>query len=222
MQLHATRIGMSVAAAVLWTLVPTGEAVAQARIEVEAVAGEPLASDASPSICPTDSCPCPWASTAWGSATRTAACSIRPSAARCSARVVKDILGADSPLTSGGPVRQQVGGLVRGLLADRPPRATIYFLFRGDGPLALALQARTPFPLQVVPRHDAALHRQWLEAWWREYAAPPPLLFAKEARLSAAVGKLPGDHLGPAAEPAAAGREAGRVGLRRDWSTRPA
>ena len=95
--------------------------------------------------------------------------------------MVKDILGADSPLTTGGPVREQVGGLLRGILADRPPRATIFFLFRGQGPLSLTLQAREPFPLQVVPRHNAALHRLWLDAWWREYSAAPPLCSRKKA-----------------------------------------
>ena len=48
---------------------------------------------------------------------------------------------------------------------------TIYFLFRGDGPLTMTLQARQSYPLQVTPRQDAILHRRLLEAWWQEYAA---------------------------------------------------
>ena len=80
-------------------------------------------------------------------------------------------MNADSPLTSGGPVRQEVGGILRNFLVDRPAPVTIYFLFRGDGPLTMTLQARQSYPLQVTPRQDAILHRRLLEAWWQEYAA---------------------------------------------------
>ena len=180
MQLHATRIGMSVAAAVLWTLVPTGEAVAQARIEAEAVAGEPFGVGRITVELPERLLPVPLGIDGLGLGDKDGRVLYPAIRGALLGPVVKDILGADSPLTSGGPVRQQVGGLVRGLLADRPPRATVFFLFRGDSPLALVLQARTPFPLQVVPRHNAALHGQWLDAWWREYSAPPPLLLVRK------------------------------------------
>ena len=48
---------------------------------------------------------------------------------------------------------------------------TIYFLFRGDGPLEMTLQARQPYSLQATPRQNAVLHRRLLEAWWQEYTA---------------------------------------------------
>ena len=59
-------------------------------------------------------------------------------------KLMKEILDGDTPLTTGGPVREEVGGLLRGIL-DRPPRTTLYFLFRGAEPLELSLAgARTP------------------------------------------------------------------------------
>ena len=56
-------------------------------------------------------------------------------------KMMKESSTATRRLTSGGPVREEVGGLLRGIL-DRPPRTTLYFLFRGDEPLELSLQAR--------------------------------------------------------------------------------
>ncbi len=41
-------------------------------------------------------------------------------------KIMKEVLDSDTPLTRGGPVREQVGGILRGIL-DRPPRTTIYF-----------------------------------------------------------------------------------------------
>jgi hypothetical protein len=35
--------------------------------------------------------------------------------------------------------------------------------------LALTLQARQPYPLQVTPRQDPVMHRLLLDAWWQEY-----------------------------------------------------
>jgi hypothetical protein len=92
--------------------------------------------------------------------------------------LVKGLLAADSPLTSGGPVREEVGGILRGVF-NRPPRTTIYFLFRGDGPLELSIEARQSLRLKVQPRRVPALHRLLLQAWWRQYAAPRRLLQQK-------------------------------------------
>ena len=126
--------------------------------------------------------------------------------------LLKEILNADTPLTTGGPVRQQVGGLLRGLLVDRPPQATLYFLFRGAGPLNLKLQAKQAYPLQVVPRQD-------------DFAAPPAgrlvagvfctsRAIAAQARLSAAGGELSDVDAGAATESALAAAAADRFGLR--------
>ena len=94
------------------------------------------------------------------------------------ANVLKDFLQEDSPLTGGGPVRQEVGGILRGILS-RPPRTTLYFLFRGREPLDLTIQAGRPIPLVVQPRNIPAAHRRLLLAWWRDYAAPRRLLQQK-------------------------------------------
>ena len=91
---------------------------------------------------------------------------------------VKGLLSEQSPLTRGGPVREEVGGILRGLL-NRPPRTTIYFLFRGDGPLELTLEARQSYSLTIEPRSGPPMHRRLLELWWGAYAAPPRTRQAK-------------------------------------------
>jgi hypothetical protein len=93
-------------------------------------------------------------------------------------KVVKEILDRNTPLTTGGPVREQVGGLLRGIL-DRPPRTTLYFLFRGNEPLELSLLAKKPVSIRLFPRTDPIAHRQLLQLWWRQYAKPPSLFEAK-------------------------------------------
>jgi hypothetical protein len=94
-------------------------------------------------------------------------------------RAMREVLDADTPLTSGGPVRQQVGGILRGL-ADRPPRTTIYFLFRGDEPLRMTLQARSPLPVAVTPKiaPPRAFDRM-LAQWWKQYAGVSKLFEQK-------------------------------------------
>ncbi len=93
-------------------------------------------------------------------------------------KVMKEILESDTPLTSGGPVRQEVGGILRGIF-DRPPRTTLYFLFREAEPLELSLQARASIRLSAVPRNDPAAHRRLLQLWWKQYAKPASLLQPK-------------------------------------------
>ena len=86
------------------------------------------------------------------------------------AGLFREMLGPNSPLTTGGPVREQAGGLIRNFLAAQPPRLTIYFLFRGDEPLSMTLEARKSYALQAVPRRNPMLHRRLLETWWRDYS----------------------------------------------------
>jgi hypothetical protein len=93
-------------------------------------------------------------------------------------RVMRQVLDADTPLTSGGPVRQQVGGILRGL-ADRPPRTSIFFLFRGDEPLQMTLQARMPIPITIVPRNAPRPFEHMLTMWWKQYAKEPRLFEQK-------------------------------------------
>ena len=90
-------------------------------------------------------------------------------------KLMKQFLKEGTPLTSGGPVREEVGGLLRGIL-NRPPRTTIYFLFKGNGPLDLVLQTSVDVPLRLVPRKNPAVHSRLLNLWWKQYAAPPSLL----------------------------------------------
>ena len=56
-------------------------------------------------------------------------------------KMVTDML-LRSPLLAGGPVRRQAAGLL-GELLKQPPRTTLYFLFRGDGPLESRVAAGT-------------------------------------------------------------------------------
>lgn len=63
-----------------------------------------------------------------------------------------------------------VRGLLREIL-DRPQAVTVYFLFKGDGPLELTLYTPKAVDRQVTPQNDAALHARLLNEWWRDYAA---------------------------------------------------
>ena len=85
--------------------------------------------------------------------------------------MVTDIL-LRSPLMTGGPVRREAAGLLQKLL-KQPPRTTIYFLFRGDGPLEVTLDARPPRKVPLRPRNDPAGHARLLQAWWKQYTASP-------------------------------------------------
>lgn len=52
-----------------------------------------------------------------------------------------------------------------------PTQTTIFFLFRGDGPLELTSFAPQPQVGRVTPRKDPAAHAQLLQAWWRDFSA---------------------------------------------------
>ncbi len=94
-------------------------------------------------------------------------------------KIVREVLQSDTPLTRGGPVREQVGGILRGIL-DRPPRTTIFFLFRGDDPLHIIIQARMPIPINIAPRQaPLAAYQRLLGEWWRQYARAPQLFEQK-------------------------------------------
>ena len=62
------------------------------------------------------------------------------------------------------PVRQ----LLRNFVAA-PQRSTIYFLFEGDAPLELSVYAPGPHSRTIRPAHDPVAHEQLLRAWWGEY-----------------------------------------------------
>jgi hypothetical protein len=63
-----------------------------------------------------------------------------------------------------------VRGLLREIL-DRPQAITVYFLFKGDGPLELTLYTPEGVERQITPQNDANLHARLLGEWWREYSA---------------------------------------------------
>ena len=177
MRLRVSRIGISVAAMILWAAMPAGEALAQLpHVEVEAVAGNPLGVGRITLDLPEGLLPAPLGIDGLGLSDKEGrvlypalrARGARPGGEGNPRRRCAAASGRTDP-----PERRRPGPR----LAGQPPaRTVIYFLFRGEGPLELTLQARTPLPLQVVPRHDAVLQRAWLEAWWRDYC-PPPRLF---------------------------------------------
>ncbi|HKD37237.1 MAG TPA: hypothetical protein VKB78_10560, partial [Pirellulales bacterium] len=65
---------------------------------------------------------------------------------------------------------EPVRGVLRQIL-DRPQAITVYFLFKGDGPLELTLYTPTNVERQVTPQNDPNLHARLLSEWWREYSA---------------------------------------------------
>lgn len=91
--------------------------------------------------------------------------------------VVSELLEA-TPLMRGGPVRQQLGGLLRDVL-NRPPKVELFFLFRGDRPLQLSVLADQPISGTVAPRHDPRAHKTMLADWWKAYSAAPSTLEPK-------------------------------------------
>ena len=147
-------------------------------------------------------------------------------------KLVKELLDSDTPLTSGGPVRDEVGGLLRGIL-DRPPRTTVYFLFRGDEPLQVTLQLRKNVELTIVPRAGDVQAGRPLRATLRRPIAgccncggssTPRLRGCCEPKpdYPPLVDKLPDGDACPAAESALARSEADAVGRRRRFARKSA
>jgi hypothetical protein len=102
-------------------------------------------------------------------------------------KLVKELLDAETPLSSGGPLREGVGEVMREFL-ERQQRTTIYFLFRGNEPLEVSLQLRKPVELTIVPKATdsppqrrfrrtvaAGGNRRLLLLWWQQYAKGPRL-----------------------------------------------
>ncbi len=149
------------------------------RVEIEAVAGEPFGVGRITFALPQNALPEPLGLEGIGISEKNDRVLYPASDSQALRNALRDALDGDNPLTSGGPVRQEVGGLLRGLL-ERPPRTTMYFLFRGVEPLQLSLEAKQRIPFNiVVPRQDPLAHRRLLDVWWRQYAKPAGLLEAK-------------------------------------------
>jgi hypothetical protein len=169
------RITLSALLLTGWFASSTG---AQGRYEVEAFVGQPFGVGRITFELPQNMLPAPLGIEGVG-LDETRGRALYPAFDRpVFGKIVRGILDSDTPLTSGGPVRQQVGGLLRGIL-DRPPRTTLYFLFRGDEPLDLSLQSSPPVRLRVVPRDNPMAQQRLLQLWWRQYARPAGLFEPK-------------------------------------------
>jgi hypothetical protein len=165
---------------------------AQGPMQIEAIAGQPFGVGKIVLDVPEDMLPQPLASEGIGLSERNGRIFYPTIDNPVAGKFVRELLGANTPLTTGGPVREEVGGLLRGIF-DRPPRTTLYFLFRGAEPLQVTLQLRKPIELAIVPtagvappevgrrirRNLPATHRSLLESWWRQYARVPGLLQPK-------------------------------------------
>ena len=178
MQSRGKRVYLLPAALLLWAGSLATPGLAQVRIDAEAVTGGRFGVGRIKAVLPEQMLPEPLGAEG-----------LRLNEKNCRAlypavhapevgAVVKEILAEQSPLFRRQPLLGQIGGLV-GSLLDQPPTVTIYFLFRGDAPLELTLEGRSAHAIAVTPRSDPAAHRRFLEAWWRQYTAPPGLLETK-------------------------------------------
>ncbi len=166
---------------------------AQGPTQIEAVAGEPFGVGRISFDVPEQMLPEPLGADGIGLSERNGRVFFPVIESPVFAKLVRQFLNTNTPLTSGGPVREQVGGLLRGIL-DRPPRTTVNFLFRGNEPLQVTLQLRRPVDLTITPAPPGATVPQFgrrilrgaplgygrlLELWWRQYAKTPGLLQSK-------------------------------------------
>lgn len=156
--------------------------VAQGRVDVEAIAGEPFGVGRIGFDVPEEMLPAPLGVEGLGLAEKNSRTFYPAIDSPAVGRLLRGLLDEPTPLTAGGPLREAAGGILRGVL-DRPGRTTFYFLFRGSEPLDVTIQGRTSVPVQVVPvtGGPAAERRRQrlLQLWWRQYARPSGLLVSK-------------------------------------------
>ena len=76
---------------------------------------------------------------------------------------------------SGRPAAQALGQLIGQIMPGQ--RVTVYFLFRGAGPLQLTLETRGVQAFQVQPANDPAAYQRLLTAWWKAYNQGRGLFF---------------------------------------------
>ncbi|MBN1911748.1 MAG: hypothetical protein JW818_18550, partial [Pirellulales bacterium] len=152
------------------------EAAAQGRLTVEAVSGRPFGVGKITLSLPPEALPEPLGVEGILLSETNARVLYPTITLPADTTLVKNIL-SNSRIMRAGPVRREVGGLIRGLL-DQPGPTTIYFLFEGDQPLQLSIIARQTYAQTVVPRVDPHAHQRHLSAWWKQYAAKPGGLFS--------------------------------------------
>jgi hypothetical protein len=175
------RITTSLSAVLLAAALATPPARAQGPFDAEAIPGQPFGVGRITFDLPPDLAPEPLGAEGIG-LVETGGRVFYPAVDTPAAgKLLKEVLEANTPLTTGGPVRREVGGLLRGIL-DRPPRTTVYFLFRGDGPLQVTLQLRGNVEIAIVPRpavetrlrplrrDGLSAHGRLLRLWWQHYA----------------------------------------------------
>ena len=151
MRLHAKQIGWVCAVVLLSSGWAASSGLAQVEIDAEAIAGEPFGVGRLTVVVP--------------------------------AAMQPEVLGVDGlglDEEDGRVLYPAIDkkvflGLLRDIL-DRPQKATIYFLFRGDGPLKMSLRSRGIDGGTVTPRRDPAAHGLLLAEWWEHYTARPKLL----------------------------------------------
>ncbi|MBN2292192.1 MAG: hypothetical protein JXM70_07190, partial [Pirellulales bacterium] len=152
-----------------------GNATAQGPIEVEAIAGEPYGIGRISVRFPDQALPDPLGSkgiSLWEKNGRILYPVVQiPS----DNTIIKNLL-LDSPLLEGGPVRQEVAGILQGFL-NQSPKTTVYFLFHGREPLDVTLQTRGARRLRIVPRGPGQAfehaHARLLSQWWLELNRKP-------------------------------------------------
>jgi hypothetical protein len=151
---------------------------AQVGMQVEAISGEPFGVGRFTVVIPKDLLPDPLGADGLGLSEKNSRVLFPVFNTPIAGAVAKEVLES-TPLLTGGPIRQEIRGLLGGIL-DLPPHTTVYFLFRGKEPLELTLDAKSAHSLSTIaPRDDPKIHRQLLDQWWEQYTAPPKLLQKK-------------------------------------------
>ncbi len=156
-------IGWWIAVAIWLAIVLIAATVASARIEGEAVIGEPFGV---------------------GRITFSAA-DVGGSIDEARLRIEERDGRVHYPAVTTGVIGQVIGQIIGQPITDGPGTATIHFLFRGDAPLRLTLYTPAPRDIVLTPRLPAEDPRprprprlrirerdesRLLERWWRDYS----------------------------------------------------
>lgn len=173
----STRL-LACSAIVFVSVIPGGSAALAQRIEVDAFAGEPFGVGRLQLDLPPTMLPQPLGAEGLGVVELDGRVLYPALASGGNAGALVSELLEGTPLMRGGPIREQVGGLLRDVL-NRPPKTELFFLFRGKNALQITVLADRPISGTVVPRRDARIHREMMAAWWNAYAASPGLLESK-------------------------------------------
>ena len=142
-----TAVMQLAAVAVVWGSLATA-CMAQARLAVEAFAGEPFG-----------------VGRMFFQADRGAEGASAPDSATLSERGGRVFY----PAYVSQPVRQLLRSLV-----SAPQRSSVYFLFVGNEPLDLAMYSPGAYERRIRPAQDRRAHDEMMRAWWRAYTSSSP------------------------------------------------